>query len=285
MQDSTIYPATSSHGTKVSCKTASEEVRSENYNNALLKEHMSTFDPPATEIQDSGGTLIPCRVDVCLPGIPDRLLPIPFDRVYSVKNKRIVVDCFEILNYTVQLLLDIASHLSPIEREKLGHPPGVYVHPATGLMVHSKERSFANFAMECILQQHNSTDPLVFSPSWPSVFFDEDGYPFFAESPSEAAEGNPLTSEPLASTSRLPVDPLPPSSASMDEKTLEGERILTEPPITFEKNPHHYIPTDKFQFLPEEPTQEYVPKRPKKRKHVSLQRPPDEYITLTLQRL
>lgn len=245
--------------------------------------------PREEENQLMETVLMPFRIDVCLPGIPDRLLPIPLDRVYNVEHRKLVTDCFEILNYTVQLLLDIASHLSPSEREKLGNPPGVYVHPASGLMVHSKERSFANFAMECILTQHNSTDPLVFSPSWPSVFFDEDGYPFFSESqPMEDTSNlNRNSTAPTGAFRQQHPAALAGASTRSDDKTLEGEGIPTEP--TLEKNPHHYSASEQHHFVPEEPiVQEHAPRQQqpeRKRKHVKFEKPPDEYVSLTFQRL
>ena len=207
---------------------------------------MSTLDIP----QD---TFFPCRIDLALPGTFHRLLPIPLARVYNTQDRRLVEDCFDILNYTVQLLLDMASHLSPMERERLGKTACIYVHPESGLLIHTS-KSFANFAFECILTEHNSTDPLILSPSWPSVFFDENGYPSFCD----MAEDQPLQPTPT-------------------DKSLEGEnRALGAPPSA--ARVHQTTGQQAPAIIPDTCQQN-------KRRHQSLEGEPDEYSTLTLPRL
>ena len=235
---------------------------------------MSSFSDPNRGKQAQ--PLLPSRIDICLPGVPNRLLPTPFDRIYNVQNRRLELDCFDMLNYTVQVLLDVASHISPTERSRLSRQPVVYVDLASGLMVHCKERLLANYSMECILTQHNSTDPLVFYPSWPGVFFDEDGYPYFAE-PRSSADERPKI---IPTTARV----APSAAPESDDKTLDGEAIaLSEPSPPVELSRHHYIPTEPHQFLPQEPTDEYVPEQTKKRRYVPKQ--PDQFSSFTFQRL
>jgi hypothetical protein len=42
---------------------------------------------------------LPARVDLCLPGRANQVLPIPLDRVYNVEERMLEVDCFDFLNY------------------------------------------------------------------------------------------------------------------------------------------------------------------------------------------
>jgi hypothetical protein len=163
----------------------------------------------------------------------------------------------------VQLLLDIASHLSPPERDRLGQSKCVFVHPTSGLLLHT-ERSFANFAMKCILTEHNSTEALVLSPSWPSVYFDQDGYPAFGDLDDNYPTASSTTS-------------------------LAGEKISTAAPDLIE---HSGLHRERYPGgstpAPADwgPAQVYVPKaRPKKRRHFSPGKQPEEYTTLTMTRL
>ncbi|CAB9527841.1 expressed unknown protein [Seminavis robusta] len=174
------------------------------------------------EPADGNSVFVPGRINICLPGVANQLIPIPLDRVYNVEDRRLLVDCFDILNYTVQMLLDTASHLSPTERERLSNAPCVFVHPMSGLMLHT-ERSFANFAMECILTEHNSKEALVLSPSWPSVYFDENGYPAFCNEEETKSQTPAETRPQLPSNKPTPASLEPPPGTSAPHITEQGD--------------------------------------------------------------
>ena len=226
--------------------------------------------------QAQGPQKFPCRINLSLPGSFRQLLPIPLSRVYDIQREKLTSDCFDILDYTVQLLLDIASHLSPTERERLSTIECNYVHPESGLVILHATPSFANYSWECILAEHNSNDPLVLSASWPSVFFDEDGYPSFCE-------------EVQVADTRQQLDDT--------EETLEGEHILSlgaQPPpgaaLRSGSFMHHAVPVNAGHpqqqrpavIIPENST---ANRKSHKRRNPGLQSKPDEYSTLTFQRL
>lgn len=225
---------------------------------------------------DQAPQLFPSRVDLSLPGTFRQRLPIPLARVYDVQHAKLTSDCFDILDYTVQLLLDVASHLSPAERERLASIECNYVHPESGLLILHATRSFANYSWECILAEHNSTDPLVLSASWPSVFFDEDGYPSFCEAVKNEQQ--------------------------QEEDTLEGENIPlgAQPPLGGTARASHYmhhaVPLNAGHPQQQRPTviPDHYAQQPRadnnhckshKRRNPGLQAEPDEYSTLTFPRL
>ena len=228
---------------------------------------------------DQSPQLFPCRVDLSLPGTFRQLLPIPLNRLYDLQHAKLTNDCFDILDYTVQLLLDVASHLSPTERERLSSIECNYVHPESGLVILHATRSFANYSWECILAEHNSTDPLVLSASWPSVFFDENGYPSFCETKEQQEEEDALKGE------HIPLGAQPPSGGT----AARGSHYM-----------HHAIPLNAGHPQQQRPAvipdyharQQQQPqananycKSQKRRKHPGLQAEPDEYSTLTFPRL
>jgi hypothetical protein len=120
--------------------------------------------------------------------------------------------------------------------------------------------------MKCILTEHNSTEALVLSPSWPSVYFDEDGYPTICDQ----ADNYP---------------------AASSTTSLAGEKISTAPPHLIEHSElyrEQYPAGNHNKPAPGDwgPAQVYVPKaRPKKRRHFSLDKQPEEYTSLTMTRL
>lgn len=113
-------------------------------------------------------------------------MPIPLTRMYNAHMGTLTNDCFDVLRYAVRLLLDTASHLSSVERERLKtrmdrNAAFTFVHPASALLLGGNTREFANFAIDCILSEHNSTSPLLLTPRWPSVSFDKQGRPTFPQ--------------------------------------------------------------------------------------------------------
>lgn len=233
---------------------------------------MSTVDDTT---QEQAPQRFPSRVNLSLPGNFRQLLPIPLSRVYDVQREKLTSDCFDILDYTVQLLLDVASHLSPAERERLATIECNYVHPESGLVILHATPSFANYSWECVLAEHNSNSPLVLSASWPSVFFDDDGYPSFCDEIDHTQQ----------------VDDT--------EETLEGEHIplgAQPPPGGVTRSGyymHQAIPLNAGHSQQQRPAiipeNSYYPptanRKSHKRRNPGLQSKPDEYSTLTFPRL
>lgn len=174
----------------------------------------------------------------------------------------------------VQLILDIASHLSPSERERLAQSKSkcVFVHPTSGLLLHT-ERSFAHFGMKCILAEHNSTEALVLSPSWPSVYFDQDGYPAFCDQDDNQYDYNAGVIAASSTTS------------------LAGEKISAAAPHLIEHtelNRERYPGGSASKPAPGDwgPVLVHVPNaRPKKRRHFSQEKQQEEYTTMMMPRL
>jgi len=254
--------------------------------------------PPEEETQQQEAyneEVFPLRINVCLPGAPQRLLPIPLARLYSVEHGQLMSDFVDVLDYTVQLLLETASHLSPTERERMGNAPPYFIHPDSGLLIHTA-RSFANFAFECILTEHNSPQPLVISPQWPSVFFDENGFPTFCDNGAEEEQGQQQQQQQQQQypTNNNFESGGPPTVDSLVGENIEDdeEGAAPPPPETNYNSPHDeqqqqpQSQQEQIQDLRQQMyhQQPYVSKIPQWR-HISLDMPPDEYVTLTMPRL